>query len=771
MNNQLDGLTRGDIKAVSVDVFGSLIFLKYRDWREFYEDLFGMAKTKGIIDEKLQPRELANIRMLMDRFAKEGAIGGGALAPITLEEIYAHLPFFIAQKSEIMALECAQLKKSVFPNDILHRQITQIFDTGKKVVLISDTVYSREYLMELLNEVGIDFSCFHELYLACEPKGKKQNGLVFKTIINDLDLSADELLHVGKDLDDDVLRPRRMGILTGHCDLVTSRTNISLEAERLVMGSLCPEIYMLRKNTAENRPTKTIGDRFWYAFGAAMMGPVLTAFSDWVITQAMKNGIRVIYTLMREGALLEPMLNKAALKAGYRCEIKPLYISRQVVRFSGFSTVNERLLQRVMLRKGMTLKRVFELLGLEAYADGYAEYLEMDYYQYRAIRRGPRTLYQELIDFFLTKTLAEKIFHLLNQSNELCTRYLIQEGLLEQSLTVDIGYSATIQRGMNALLRQQGSPHLHLLLFASDVPTLHANIFADPGHPDTIDIVGFFDTYGAKSEFVVPIYERNRPFELLMMDDRGTTTGYLDQNGVIKPLLKTMPSMTRQQLHDIKLAQEGVLAFQDAFYANRCTSDLTIDKEQLLKTVYRVLRHPSYEEAFHLGRMLFDENNGADFISAICDPSDIEMAAKEGLDKLIKKKNRRNILWPEGLNAQANRDFSAGNFLRLKSELEEQCWLLVREVLRDGLESVIVCGIGEAGRLIVLYLRLCGITTESYADNNVLAHGMVLDGILVKPINADFLTNRYIVSSFQHRNQLSRQIRELKGGACHIYTF
>jgi hypothetical protein len=767
-------LINHDVKVVSVGLFNVLLLRSVFDAEDIYEKTGECALEQGGIDPFISPREYRKIRVHIESLTRKHMQNVRAVKEPEIGDIYANMPVFIRDKNKCMQLEIEMERRYSYLNPEILEFIRDMRDANKTVVLTCDTVLTRKMVEDLLVFVGMDIDLIDKIYMSCDPNSSKRSGSMFVKVLRDYALNHHELLHVGADLNEDVLRPKKMGIHTHYYNVFDDMGSVSMNAEHLMMGHLCPELSSLRKYVfAQNARFEEQG-RFWLDFGSAVMGPVLTLFSDWVIDQARASGIKTIYTLMREGALLEPMLRKAAKSKGYPCEIKSLYVSRLVVLFAGCSQVNESVFRRLILRRGITLRRVFELFGIEEFGHRFHGFYDLEYLQYKDIATDTGTVYKDLVSYLMSEEIAERILAFITRANEMCTAYLKQECSAVNYLTVDIGYSATAQRGMDRFLRNSPGLHRHLLLFASDIPTLQANIFADPLHPGTLDIEGFFDTYGQYSDLISAIYTRNRPFELLLMDERGTTVGYEPDGTVIKPILKNIPSMTPQQLHQIALCQKGIMAFQDAYCSltdEVRPSHRDLSKKQLLKILYRVLCHPTYEEAYHLGHLLFDENSGADYVSYICDESDIREVREHGLDALIKTRTRRNVLWPEGLLAQSNWDYSANNAIGTNSDLDEQIWILVREVVRAGLTRVVVCGTGIAGRQIAAYLRICHVEVEAFADNNVLTHGMTIDGIVAGPLAAPHSATNFVVSSFEHKQTLIKQIQALKGLDSGIFTF
>jgi FMN phosphatase YigB (HAD superfamily) len=763
-----------DVKVVSLGLFNVLLLRTVSCVEEIYEKTGSRALELGCIETYISPREYCKIRVHIEALTRKHLQIARLSTEPKIRDIYANMPVFLKDKNTCMQLELEVERRCSYLNPEILEFIRDLRKADKIVVLACDTYLTKDLVEDLLVSAGMDIALFDRIYVSCEENASKGAGSLFAKMIKDYALNQAELLNVGDDLNGDILKPRKMGIQTHFYNVVDDLGCSSMIAERLIMGDLCPELYALRKYVYAHHAHLEEHGRFWLGFGSAVMGPVLTLFADWVIDQARESGIKTIYTLMREGALLEPMLSRAANKKGYPCEIKSLYVSRLVFLFAGCDRVNEGAVRRVILRRGMTLRRIFELFGLEEYGYRFEPFYDLEYLQYKDLPTESGTVYKDLVSYLLSDEIAQVIGAFITDANDRCTAYLKQECTARDYLTVDIGYSATAQRGMNRFLRNGTGLYRHLLLFASDNPTLQANVFADPQHPGTLDIRGYFDTYGKYSDYISAIYTRNRPLELLMMDERGSTVGYESDGAVLKPILKNMPSMTPHQLRHIALCQQGVLAFQDAYFSmpdDVKPSQNDGCRKQLLKILYRVLCHPTYEEARYLGNMQFDENNGADYVSYICDESEIRDVRLKGLDALIKTKTRRNVLWPEGLLAQTNRDFSTNHALTAKSDLDEQIWILVREVVRSGVTDVVVCGTGTAGRQIAAYLKICGIRVEAFADNNARVHGMVIDGIQAGPISGLYGAKNFVISSFEHKTALTKQIQDLKGLDTGIYTF
>ena len=72
-----------------------------------------------------------------------------------------------------------------------------------------------------------------------------------------------------------------------------------------------------------------------WRYGAAVVGPVLTGFAEWVVDNAEQNGTDVVWCPMREGELLSALINNAARARGRKVEARPLWLALKSGNFGG----------------------------------------------------------------------------------------------------------------------------------------------------------------------------------------------------------------------------------------------------------------------------------------------------------------------------------------------------------------------------------------------------------------------------------------------------
>lgn len=170
---------------------------------------------------------------------------------------------------------------------------------GKRIVLISDMYLPSNVIEDVLEKVG--FSGYERLYMSCEHRKSKHFGDLFKHVLNDLNITPSELLHIGDDLISDVRTPSRMGIETAHYTKVIDRYfKVHRREYRYYLMNRNVERSMIVGVDALHWLESSKGeDKFWYDFGYRYGGPVNSAFASFIDKNAKKDG--VLLFIARDG--------------------------------------------------------------------------------------------------------------------------------------------------------------------------------------------------------------------------------------------------------------------------------------------------------------------------------------------------------------------------------------------------------------------------------------------------------------------------------------
>jgi hypothetical protein len=173
--NNVDGITKDefckfvdDSEIISIDLFDTLIMRRTLLSTDVIDIAYARLKEKGIYIEDFFDRRLESEKYLSKNTAP------------TLIEIYSYM----IEKYSISGITAEMLADNewkvdyelVIPRKELCDIVSDYFDKGRKVYIVSDTYYSRMQLKKMLEKCNIQF--YSDILASCEYKtGKTQSYL------------------------------------------------------------------------------------------------------------------------------------------------------------------------------------------------------------------------------------------------------------------------------------------------------------------------------------------------------------------------------------------------------------------------------------------------------------------------------------------------------------------------------------------------------------------------------------------------------------------
>jgi HAD superfamily hydrolase (TIGR01549 family) len=412
-----------DADVVSFDVFDTLVF------RRHYSpaDLF--------------PRHL--LRIAAEHAARRLH---RKREDITLAQIYALLR---GSPDEEIAAE----RQTLYANPKARAIYNYARAQGKRVIAVSDMYLPGAIVRELLAATGYEH--FDNVYLSCDAGVTKGvRGTLFRHVIDDLGVPPQKIVHIGDHPISDVkhaelhglravhLPSPRMRFQSGnavHPGIVRALRRRRKPAHSLLLG-------ILRDGLAD-----WDGD-YWYAFGLAVVGPIVNAFCDWIAAQYAAGGHDRAFFFARDGHLpIEVMRVRHPHVAS-----QYTYASRRLFLVPSLETLSEKALTSLSTAlPGTPADEYWSRLGID---NGAVEELLARRFEpgeriaLLSGRQRVEAFFREAHPLFLPDVAREKAA---------LRGYLTSIGLLGGSarpLIVDVGWNASSQRHLeNAFPELRGT--------------------------------------------------------------------------------------------------------------------------------------------------------------------------------------------------------------------------------------------------------------------------------------------------------------------------
>jgi predicted HAD superfamily hydrolase len=627
-------------RLVTFDFFDTLIFRLCAEPADLFVEIGRQLDGRGLFRSEISPAAFRTIRLTAEAKAREAVARTGRCPELKLADIYAALGEVVSDLDAAQKLEFSIERSVCFLNRAMLSAVEHVRTLGCKTAIVSDTYFTADQLLRLLDDHGVPRSLFDALFVSCERgKAKWHNGTLYQDVLRQLDVHPGEVLHIGDNLHADVHMARRLGIdtlqyhrSTPHLKSIFRGERKQLSARETSVGSL-ETVRVLSERKAE-----TQDDAF--RDGALVLGPVLSRFADWCVAKYARAGVTRVLALMREGELLGDLLRRSAEASGAKLEVVTCYASRMATARAAMPEVNAE--SAAALLEGaqqMAPQEILEILGLGEEA---SQFLDSE------MRLKPLASPQAALDLlrvlFRMPLIRERIEARHRESRDLAFEYLSQlVGDTAKIGVLDLGWSGSIQRNIARILRGKGK----------DVRTIGCYLACTPR-------AGRLALEGQEAHAYLS-HEWDRVAilpEVCITACVGSTSGYArNSSGRVEPVLEPMAPMPEQMVTKQRL-RDGVLSFQELWLSiSRRPEHLALparileDIDRLSPAIlYRWMDFPTKPEADRLGGLYHDENYFGQTKSAtLCDDDNRARFRRDGARAIFE--NAR-CYWPQGIMAQ-----------------------------------------------------------------------------------------------------------------------
>lgn len=738
------------IKAVSFDIFDTLLFRTVQKPTDIFEKTGTRAVEVGAIPTYLTGEDYRTFRIKAEKKAREIEKEKSGSTEITYQQIFEAMPEYVCHSEMLKDLEYQIECESCYINPVLLKVLEVLSDSGYQVVGISDMYFSEKEIDELLRCGGFCEKKF-PIYVSSEYKATKARGDLYHIVANQLDIYEEDMLHIGDNYNSDYLMALEQGIRAIHYCIHDADLYKGLQYERLIFENNLSQLNAMRRYVPALNE-ECVGD-IWYQSGVQIYGPLLSAFAEWIIDMAVTEGIRQIFPLMREGRLLAKLLYTEIESRGLDIRVEPLYISRKVVFIPALTEIKPSKLEGIFKASQSTVRNAMQIFGLEKFAEEYiglyGDESGKSYYR----------LADEFCDFLCKERVYDSFRTYREQKTEEAYGYFRQMGLNQRFITVDIGFHATIQTGMEAILREKGIRNHNLHLMAFSTKSTIDNVYQN------VDVRGYVGSFGGNEEINTYVTWHQRLLEQAIMCDEGSTQGYCkEQDGTYRPVLGKKDIIPEEQKKRAKKMQQGITDLQREYIRVRqqkqsnCLRPVPIETARAYE---RLVKIPSLKEATAFGTVVHDENYGVESGRVLCEKEKIDYIKAHGFSEFSKTYDVSAELWLEGLRTCAEPDFEFESICKFAgTNLARAMTCLAKEIsshIDREKESVVIIGAGEAGQTLYHFLEVLNISVEGFIDNNQNLQGEKVCGISVEAMEYPYRSSCYALGTLAFADRLLGQ--------------
>lgn len=760
-------------KILSLDIFDTLLFRLFHVPTDLFLKVGERGSKVKYIRSGITPTEFQQIRILAEKNARSKMKKAKGHNEVNLVQIYDSMPASIGNIEKLMEIEFELEKQYCYFNPSMMSLIAECKARDIRICLLSDMYLSSAQIKEILISNGFPEEWLDLLLVSNEVGGDKTSGILFEKLLSIYpDVTKEQIIHIGDNRNADVEGAQHVGIEAIHYDVIPSDLDSIFEWERIRHGEFLPELVSLRKLAHSMTAGMAQDDTFWFRYGATILGPFLTLFSDWVLEQCVQEGKNKLYPLMREGALLSRMLIESAKESGIRCEIKPIYVSRQATYFPSIEVFGKEQLGNMFEKKNFTIGHLLNMLSLDG-DDVLRRYWNANLTACKDITVTPgQSLRQYIMSFFENPEVAKHLRTFVDEKRKLFIEYMQQEcDISKDIVTVDFGFKGTIQKYIESAFALVGikANMTHLLAIGAEA-TKDCLIKG-------MDVRGWIGSAGENNDIIKTFMRSPEVFEELIMANCGSTIGYdYDNEYKVSPVLEAN-IYDADEWKKREICQQGMMFFQKLwFYLKKrkpFIHKLLLEKKRewgLL--LHRALDMPTYEEARMIGQLCHCDNFGSTDVFQLCREEERQLLNEMGVENFLERircgYHALNVYWPQGILTQQYPSYLFKKYLNESGAFSYLAVMnaMVSEIKREGISEIIVYGAGEVGRALMKIASMYQLHVRNIVDRKESLWGNVIDGVEIVSLDEAMKSGLhvYAVASLAFSREIKNDIEERYAG-------
>ena len=563
-------------KYVSFDIFDTLVFRNVSK----PTDIFNIIEIEYNKTHKEKISNLKNVRINSELITRKNSVN----EEITLDEIYNNLE--INDKEEIKKLEIQIEKALIIRNQEMFETYEKCLENGIKIIITSDMYLPFNIIEEILKLNGIDK--YEKLYLSSEVKLTKSKGTIFEFILKDLNISKDEIIHIGDNKKSDYLIPKSLGIsaiLYNRKMYKTHRYNEVEEENKFYYNSL--------NSFIENHIN--IDKNYFWKFGYEAFGPLLYSYVKWLKNEFIKENYKKIFFLSRDGYIMQKafqILNNENIENEY------MYASRRALIVPTIWMYNklEDVLENMFLEPKVSVNAILKRLGLNP--NEKEELLKQYNLELKSILDTKNILSNnDFMNFY--KQVEEEIKSNSKKEYENLLKYYGEIDFSGKIAIVDIGWFGNMQNALINIIQKSNMP--------TDLTGYYVGIIPGSKNQEKNKMKGFLFENGKNEDLFLKKKYFNSIFEMIFLSNHGSVKKYNGQ--VSKVDLYEFEYENSQTEKDIRQIQNGAIKFIEDFCASQSSKYIDINERVCLYNMLEFGNSPKLEDTEKFGDMVFYDDD------------------------------------------------------------------------------------------------------------------------------------------------------------------
>lgn len=516
--------------AISFDIFDTLIKRNVSSPKIVFD----------ILEKRYQKKFKKNISIKRIRsIAEKKARRFSSKNEINIVDIYAEMVDLNKSERKWLLSQELMIETAVCQCNL---RIKSIYDWAVKqedlkVVLTSDMYLPREVIINILENAG--YSGWDKLFLSCDENATKSSGLLFKKVLDQLNVKPRSLLHIGDALRGDYLVPKRLGIEAILLD--SSNKNTEFLNKKVFKREFKNNefTYNIINTFTKNN---SIGLDYYQKLGFEAIGPILYGYCKWLDNELSKRKITQVYFLAREGVILNrafnlynssKILNNKLIRVSrHATAIPQLYKSKDLEELLSYLNVS---------RKGYSINKLLNSCNIatsSAISDIESHGFNLNSGVLTLSEKKSRLLFELIFPYIKNESLKQ---------NAYIKKYLTD---FKGKVAVgDVGWKGTIQHSLENIFENVRIEGFYLGMKGGKNVKAEAYLFDDRTNLDL------------ESQIMSSV----AMFETFFLSTDGTTLGYkaVNENRIIPEL--GIPEQNNDSIENILKLQNAAFDFVREF--------------------------------------------------------------------------------------------------------------------------------------------------------------------------------------------------------------
>lgn len=199
-NQMKSVIQRDNVKAVSFNIFDTLIMTPFL----YPTDLFFMLE-KDFSEVSVSKKSFSQVRTEAEAEVRRKNDNSEADLSAIYEEIQKKGDISPSSAQKLMEREKELMLYFCYPRECGLELFREALNSGKKVVLVSESCLPKELIIKILNKCGV--SGYKSIFLSNMEHTGKSDGKIYTHIAKKLKLNSYNILHIGSDVQLDVEVP------------------------------------------------------------------------------------------------------------------------------------------------------------------------------------------------------------------------------------------------------------------------------------------------------------------------------------------------------------------------------------------------------------------------------------------------------------------------------------------------------------------------------------------------------------------------------------